>query len=82
VSQSSYFEIVQLENGDFALQPAGGGGAQLVKISFGEDAKSFLAGNDAVVARAMIQAAIHTVGALRDEEIKHRKFGQESKVIH
>lgn len=82
MTQSSYFEIVQLENGDFALQPAGEEGEHLVKISFGEDAKSFLSGHDAVVAKAMIQAAIQTVGALRDEAVKHKKSVEEPKVFH
>ena len=82
MSESSYFEIVQLENGDFALQPAGGGKDHLVKISFGEDAKAFLAKDDVTVARAMIQAAVQTVGVLREEAIKRRQDSEQPKILH
>ena len=83
MSESSYFEIVQLENGDFALQPAGGeGNEHLVRISFGEDAKAFLAEQDVTVARAMIQAAIQTVGSIREEALKKQKDEDRPKILH
>jgi hypothetical protein len=82
VSDSSYFEIVLLENGDFALQPAGGSSEHLVKISFGVDAKAYLAEQDVTVARAMIQAAIQTVGVLREQAIKRKKDVEESRILH
>lgn len=82
MSQSGYFEIVQLEDGDFALQPAGGKKDHLVKISFGEEAKAFLGEDDVVVARAMIQAAIQAVSALRDEAVKRKKQVEAPKILH
>ncbi len=82
MSSGSYFEIVQLANGDFALQSAGGGREHLVKISFGADAKSFLADKDVEVANAMITAAIKAVGAMREEARVKSTMESPSKTVH
>jgi len=82
MSSGSYFEIVQLANGDFALQPAGGGQEHLVKISFGTDAKAFLAEKDVEVANAMITAAIKAVGAMREEAKVKLDMEAPSKTVH
>ncbi len=81
MSESSVFEIVQLENGDFALQPVGGGKEHLVKISFGQDARAFLADEDVTVVKAMIQAAIKTVGDLREAAAKETEE-EPPRVLH
>ncbi|ABC28898.1 MULTISPECIES: hypothetical protein [Hahella] len=79
---SSFFEIVQLPNGDFALQPMGGGSEHLVKISFGQEAKAYLAENDAAVAHAMINAAIKLVGDMREEAIRQSEAEEKPKTVH
>ncbi|WP_020409549.1 hypothetical protein [Hahella ganghwensis] len=83
MSTGSYFEIVQLANGDFALQPAGESSSEhLVKISFGADAKAFLADKDVDVAHAMIKAAIKVVGNMREEAKLKSSLETPSKTIH
>ena len=82
MSDSHYFEVVQLENGDFALQSMGDSRKHLVKISFSEDAKAFLGKEDVAVAQSMIKAAILAVGYLRDEAAKRKNEEQEPKTIH
>lgn len=82
MSDSHYFEVVQLDNGDFALQSRGDSSKHLIKISFSEEAKAFLGEEDVAVARAMIKAAILTVGHLRDDAAKRKNEEQEPKTIH
>ncbi|GAA3979331.1 hypothetical protein [Allohahella marinimesophila] len=66
---SALFEIIQLSNGSFALQQIGSSGEPLLKIEFSDEAKAFLENQDAQVARAMIGAAIRTVGQMRSYEV-------------
>lgn len=82
MASSHYFEVVQLENGDFALQSSEDSSKHLVKISFGEDAKAFLAKDDATVARAMIKAAILAVEELRDKSIERETEERSSQTLH
>ena len=68
---ASYLEIVQLSNGDYALQRADGDGDSLVRISFSREAQEVLQQHSTTVVRAMISAAIQTVsnlGASQDME--------------
>ena len=58
----SFFEIVQLTNGDYALRRIDDDSAPLVKISFSEEAREMMEDRDMSVAKAMIAAGIETVG--------------------
>ncbi|SFM16800.1 hypothetical protein [Marinobacter zhejiangensis] len=58
----SYFEIVQLTNGDYALRRIDDDSAPLVRISFSPEAKDMLDDRDMAVAKAMIAAGIEAVG--------------------
>lgn len=70
----SFFEIVQLNNGDFALRRVDDDSAPLVKISFSSEAKEMMEDRDMAVAKAMIAAGIEAAGnishdiELEDEE--------------
>ncbi len=75
------FEIVQLPNGDYALQAVGAPQEQLVRISFGKEARAFLGENDALIARAMIGAAVKAVEGLRKDEQKKADDGKP-QVLH
>ena len=66
---SALFEIVQLSNGSYALQQIGSSNEPLLKIEFSDEAKAFLENQDVQVARAMIGAAIRTVGQMRSYEV-------------
>ncbi|MGO2136347.1 hypothetical protein [Marinobacter sp.] len=58
----SFFEIVQLSNGDYALRRADDDGAPLVKISFSNEAREMMEDRDMSVAKAMIAAGIEAAG--------------------
>ena len=58
----SFFEIVQLTNGDYALRRIDDDSAPLVKISFSEEAREKMEDRDMSVAKAMIAAGIEAVG--------------------
>tara|TARA_R100001039_G_scaffold31757_1_gene24449 strand:+ start:545 stop:805 length:261 start_codon:yes stop_codon:yes gene_type:complete len=58
----SFFEIVQLTNGDYALRRIDDDSAPLVKISFSEEAREMMEDRDMSVAKAMIAAGIEAVG--------------------
>lgn len=58
----SYFEIVQLTNGDYALRRIDDDSAPLVRISFSPEARDMLDDRDMAVAKAMIAAGIEAVG--------------------
>lgn len=76
------FEIVQLPNGDYALQAVGEQNEQLVKISFGKEAKAFLGDREVSIAKAMIGAAVKAVEGLRQEDQKRKDDAQKPRVLH
>ena len=58
----SFFEIVQLSDGDYALRRIDDDAAPLVRISFSEEAREMMEDRDMSVAKAMIAAGIEAVG--------------------
>lgn len=58
----SFFEIVQLSNGDYALRRIDDDSAPLVRISFSSEAREMMENRDMSVAKAMIAAGIEAVG--------------------
>ena len=63
----SFFEIVQLTNGDYALRRIDDDSAPLVKISFSEEAREMMEDRDMSVAKAMIAAGIEAVGNVAND---------------
>ncbi len=65
---SSLYEIVELENGEIALQRAGEEDAEpLVSIRFSEESLYYLSSARLVVAKAMIEAGLEVLGDLSEE---------------
>ncbi|NWN91715.1 hypothetical protein HLV39_09450 [Marinobacter adhaerens] len=60
----SFFEIVQLNNGDYALRRIDDDSAPLVRISFSNEARDMLDDKEMSVAKAMIAAGIEAVGSV------------------
>jgi hypothetical protein len=58
----SFFEIVQLNDGEYALRRVDDDGAPLVRISFSSEAKEMMEDRDMTVAKAMIAAGIEAAG--------------------
>lgn len=61
---TSFYEIVLLPNGDFALQRTDDDAEPLVRIRFSEEARGFLGEAGIEVAQAMIDAGIEAVELL------------------
>ncbi|WIO73131.1 hypothetical protein QP938_07355 [Porticoccaceae bacterium LTM1] len=72
---SNLYEIVQLPDGEYALQRSDGDGEPLVRIRFSKEAQHFLRNGSSAVARAMIDAGIEAVEQLSDGEV-----GGEAKI--
>ncbi|WP_323752071.1 hypothetical protein [Marinobacter sp.] len=60
----SFFEIVELPNGDYALRRVDDDAAPLVRISFSQEAKEMMADQDMSIAKAMIAAGIEATGTV------------------
>lgn len=60
----SFFEIVQLADGDYALRRIDDESAPLVRISFSTEAREMMEDRDMSVAKAMIAAGIDAVGSV------------------
>ncbi len=58
----SFFEIVQLNDGEYALRRVDDDSAPLVRISFSSEAKEMMEDRDMAVAKAMIAAGIEAAG--------------------
>ena len=63
----SFFEIVQLNDGEYALRRVDDDGAPLVKISFSSEAKEMMEERDMAVAKAMIAAGIEAAGDIGND---------------
>lgn len=64
---ATFFEIVQLSNGDYALRRVDDDAAPLVRITFSPEAREMMENRDMSVARAMINAGIDAVGQLNPD---------------
>ncbi|WP_019601515.1 hypothetical protein [Teredinibacter turnerae] len=78
---SSLYEIVELENGEIALQRVDEGGEPLVCIRFSEESLYFL--NDArfVIAKAMIEAGLDAASDIQEQH-EQPDFSDETDMEH
>jgi hypothetical protein len=61
---NEYLEIVELEDGTFALQRMDGDAEPLVMIHFSPEVQTFFQEHKASIARAMIGAGVHAASEL------------------
>lgn len=66
---NSYYEIVELADGEIALQRVDGDGEPLVRVSFSDEVKFYLQEQCVEVAKAMINTGIKIVGQIQEEDI-------------
>lgn len=84
---ASFFEIIQLTDGDYALRRIDDDAAPLVRISFSAEAKEMMEDKEMAVAKAMIAAGIEAVGTVGhdldwDEDDSDHTPGQRSYTLH
>lgn len=82
---STLYEIVELENGEIALQRVDEAGEPLVCIRFSEESLYFL--NDArfEVAKAMIEAGLDAASDIQDQQElldQHDDDPDAPKIVH
>jgi hypothetical protein len=82
---SSFLEIVELANGDVALQRAEDEGEPLVVIQFSEESRVYLMDATLEVARAMIQAGIQVAASMAEQgelELEESEESQQPRTLH
>ncbi|VUD66243.1 hypothetical protein TDB9533_03539 [Thalassocella blandensis] len=83
---STLYEIIELPNGDIALQRADEEGEPLVSIRFSKESMYFLNDAKIEVAKAMIEAGLEAAGEIHDQSDAELEedfdLPQESTVIH
>lgn len=80
---STVFEIIELSEGEFVLQRSDEANEPLVSIKFSAEAMEYLAANSADIAKVMIEAGIHEVENMMDDQITASEAGHRgSRVLH
>lgn len=73
---SSFYEIIELTNGDVALQRADSEtGEPLVTIRFSQESLAFLGEEKFMVAKAMIEAGMEVAGEIADQQAEAQLDG-------
>ncbi|MCB1661702.1 MAG: hypothetical protein H6995_05045 [Pseudomonadales bacterium] len=73
---NSYYEIVELADGEIALQRVDGDGEPLVRVSFSDEVKFYLQEQCVDVAKAMINTGIKIVGQIQEEDMPEEDSGR------
>ena len=79
---SSFLEIIELENGGYALKRMDDEGEPLVVIDFSEEVIEFLGEHHAAVAKAMIGAGVQAAGAISKAMMDADEPQDENRVLH
>jgi hypothetical protein len=78
---SSVLEIVELTNGDIALQRADGEGDPIVNISFSDETASFMSVIKLEIAKAMFQAGMQTYTDLIEQVVVDEEAASD-RIVH
>jgi len=79
---SSFLEIIELENGSFALKRMDDKSEPFVEIHFSAEASSFLSEHRVAVAKAMIGAGVQAAGAVSKSLMEAEEREQDERVLH
>jgi len=79
---SSFLEIIELEDGGFALKRIDDDGEPLVVIDFSAEVIEFLGEHHAAVAKAMIGAGVQAAGAVTKAVMEADEKQAEERVLH
>jgi hypothetical protein len=78
---TSFLEIIELDDGDIALQRTEDDSEPLVRIRFSEESRLYMMDNGLEVAKAMIQAGIAAAAAIAEHNEQENHPG-ETRVVH
>lgn len=78
----AYLEIVELEDGTFALRRMDDEGEPLVEIHFSPEVDGFLGDHKVAIAKAMLGAGVQAAGAISKSitEAEEKEFN--NRVLH
>ncbi|MFT5719033.1 MAG: hypothetical protein ACJAWS_002811 [Oleiphilaceae bacterium] len=79
---SSFLEIIELEDGGFALKRIDDDGEPLVVIDFSAEVIEFLGEHHAAVAKAMIGAGVQAAGAVTKAVMEADEKQAEERILH
>ena len=79
---SSFLEIIELEDGGYALKRIDDDGEPLVVIDFSPEVIEFLGEHHAAVAKAMIGAGVQAAGAVTKAVMDADEKQAEERVLH
>jgi len=80
---ASFLEIIDLGDGEIALQRADDDSEPLVTISFSDESRVYLMDNGLEVAKAMIQAGIQAVAAIAEQgDVEIDASHEAGRVLH
>ena len=80
---ASLLEIVDLGDGEIALQRADDDAEPLVTIRFSDETRVYLMDNELDVAKAMVQAGIQAAADLADQgDVEMEVSSEASRVLH
>ena len=79
---SSFLEIIELENGSFALKRMDDDGESLVEINFSEEVNDFLGEHKIAVAKAMIGAGVQAAGAISKSLVEAEEKEHADRILH
>lgn len=79
---SAFLEIIELEDGGFALKRIDDDGEPLVVIDFSTEVIEFLGEHHAAVAKAMIGAGVQAAGAVTKAVMEAEEKQVEERVLH
>jgi hypothetical protein len=78
---TSFLEIVELDDGDIALQRTEDDSEPLVRIRFSEESRLYMMGSGLEVAKAMIQAGIAAAAAIAEHN-DQENHPDQTRVVH
>lgn len=79
---NSYYEIVELADGEIALQRIDGDGEPLVRVSFSDEVKFYLQEQYVDVAKAMINTGIKIVGNMQGDDELEEEADSSNRTLH
>lgn len=78
----AFLEIVELEDGTFALRRMSDEGEPLVEIHFSSEVDGFLGDHKVAIAKAMLGAGIQAAGNLSKTIMEAEEKERDERVLH
>lgn len=78
----AFLEMVELEDGTFALKRLDEEGEPLVEIHFSSEIDNFLGNHKIAIAKAMLGAGVQAVGAISQTMLEEEESEQRNRVLH